>query len=66
MNRYERYSIVKQKGLSIKKLGQILDRHPGYIGVVIAGRYTSPKLQKEIAKVLDVSPHEFWGDLFRS
>jgi hypothetical protein len=62
MKVHERIGLIKSKGLSIKKLGQILDRHPSHVGIVLSGKYISPKLRKEIAKVLEIPEDVFWGD----
>ena len=59
MNKAQKIAII-QNGLTVKGLGQILDRHPVYLSNVLSGRVKSPTLRKKICKVLEREEKELW------
>ena len=61
MNRNQRIALA-QADFQIKDLGVKLNRHSGYIGNVLAGRVKSPRLRKEISKILDKSESYLWPE----
>ena len=61
MNRNQRIALA-EKDLQVKHLGQLLDKHPNYVSNVLSGRYPSPQLRKEIAKVLDKPEAYLWPE----
>lgn len=61
MNKNQRIALA-EKELSVKQLGRILDKHPGYIGNVLSGIYPSPQLRKKISKVLEKPKSYLWPE----
>jgi len=53
---------MNEKGLSVKRLGQILDKHPGYVSSVLSGRYYQKELRQKIASVLGKSEAYLWPE----
>jgi hypothetical protein len=59
MNRNQKIAMAK-KDLSIKRLGQIIDRHPAYISSVFSGAVRSKALRKMICYVLQEPESYLW------
>ena len=59
MNSNQRIALA-QKRLSVKVLGHLLDRHPGYISGVLSGQYKSPNIRKKICQILGRSEDYLW------
>lgn len=61
MNKNQRIALA-EKDISVKQLGQTLNKHPGYVGSVLSGTYPSPQLRKEISKVLEKPESNLWPE----
>lgn len=61
MNKNQRIALA-EKEFSVKQLGQILNKHPGYVGNVLSGTYPSPQLRKKISKVLEKPESDLWPE----
>ena len=59
MNRNQKIAMAKQN-LSVKRLGQLLDRHPTYISNVFSGAVSSHILRRKIAEVLKKPESHLW------
>jgi transcriptional regulator with XRE-family HTH domain len=61
MNKFQRIALA-EKDLTIKRLCQVINRHPNYVSNVFAGRYPSPELRVKIAIVLNKPVSYLWPD----
>jgi lambda repressor-like predicted transcriptional regulator len=64
MNHHQR-AAIERKGLSVKALGQLLDRHPSHVSSVLSAkskRFRSPILRFRIAKILGEPVEYLWPD----
>ena len=62
MNNRQRIALEK-KGLSVKALGQLLDRHPTHVSSVLSARskrFRSPVLRFRIAEILGEPVDYLW------
>lgn len=59
MNKYQRIALA-EKDMSLKRLCQIIDRHPNYVSNVLGGRHKSTELRKKIADVLGKPVDYLW------
>ena len=61
MNKNQRVALAV-KDLTVRRLGEILDRHPVYISNVLGGRYPSPDLREKIADILGEPVSHLWPE----
>ena len=61
MNKHQRIALA-EKDLSVKKLGQVLDRHPVHVSAVLSGKTPSPDLRRAIADVLGKPEGHLWPE----
>lgn len=61
MNRNQRIAMA-ENDLTVKRLGQILDKHPNHLTNVFGDRIKTPHLRKEMAKILGKSEDYLWPE----
>jgi len=61
MNRHQKIALA-EKDLQIKDIGNILNKHSNYISNIFSGRYRSPRLRKEISRILDKPESYLWPE----
>ena len=61
MNQKQRIAFA-EADLTVKRIGQILDKHPNYLSNVLSGRYPSPQIRKDISRVLGKSEGDLWPE----
>jgi hypothetical protein len=61
MNRNQRIALA-ERDLQVKDIGNMLNKHSGYITNVLSGRYTPTKLRKEICDILKKPESYLWPE----
>ena len=61
MNKNQKIALA-EKELQIKDIGNLLNKHSNYISNILAGRYKSPKVRRQICEILGKPEEYIWPD----